>query len=281
MVSVSNNSLKLVETNWRIFATFSNDISTPGHIEFPLLSTQGPTVLSLQLPCVEWDARLLSLVRDKVVESGLGVEFLPGSILSRQASTDTLQDILASIQLPSTQAMPVTSNQHGLAILDTFTQSCQEVRQVVTPGQEEVSVSVHSALPAVRTSLGKPAEFSVLAVSGKIASVKCGDQPDTASADLVEHDVITTGDLCLYSDGTIKYRAVVTDISEEHAEAWLLDTGVSVVCDPTELYKMPTELSTHPPAVLSVRVAGEHSLVVGDTTTGTLAVVDSQLVLGV
>ena len=283
MVSVSNNSLKLVETKWKICATFSSEEPDSNPINFPLLTSQGSgasTVLSLQLPRIDWSPSQLSMLRDKVVEAGLGILFLPGGIISKLDTPLTLQDILASLDLPSPTQTAAATNHHQLTNLQSFTESRKGGEQEVTPGQEEISVSVHPGLPPVKVVSGKSCTYTVLAVTGNIATVQCGNLPDTALVDLTDQGNVSVGDLCLYSDGTDKHRAAVRDVSEEHAEVWLVDKGFSVVCDPTELFTISTELCSQPPAVVSVHLVGDVSLAVGDATA-IMQVVNDELVMRV
>ena len=139
---------------------------------------------------------------------------------------------------------------------------------------------MHPGLPPVKVVSGKSCTYTVLAVTGNIATVQCGNSPDAALVDLTDQGNVSVGDLCLYSDGTDKHRAAVRDVSEEHAEVWLVDKGFSVVCDPTELFTISTELCSQPPAVVSVHLVGDVSLAVGDTTA-IMQVVNDELVMRV
>jgi len=266
-------------TNWRICASFANENSASGTINFPLLSNQdskSSIILSLQLPLGHWDSSLLSNLRDKVVEAGLGVVFLPGGIISKLDIPLTLQDILEKIDLPAkTHQARAVDNHHKLTNLQSFTKLSREVMQEITLNQEEISVRVHSSLPAVKLVHGRSCQYTVLAVTENMATIKCGSLPDIKIA---EAGTVCAGDLCLYNDSNINHRAVVKDISEEHAEVWLVDKGLEVICDPTELFAITTELCSKPPTVVCVDHVGKHSLEVGEAT-GTMLVVDKKLVM--
>jgi len=283
MVSVSNNSLKLVETYWKISAKFSNEDPTPCPVDFPLLSShlaKASTVLSIQLPSVAWSSSLLSTVRDLVLQAGLQVVFQSGSIVSKPDNTDTLQHILSKLDLPSTDTPPqAVASHNSLTILQSFTEDSHEISQQVTSAGEETSVCVHPALPSLKVVTDKACQYSVVAVAGKIAALKCGEMPNIPHADLTMKDSVATGELCLYSDGSTSHRAVVTDISEEFADVWLVDTGVTVVCDPTELFTIPPVFCSQHPAVFSVSIAGDQSLAAGESVTGTVSVQAGGLVL--
>merc|ERR1719318_1392879 len=218
LVSVSNNSLKLVETIWKISATFSNKNLTPCPLSFPLLSTQetkAATVLSIQLPSVRWSSSLLSQVRDLVLQAALQVIFHPGSIVSKPDKVDTLEDILTNLDILSIESYPqAVTAAPKLSILQSFTEDSHEITQTVTAG-EETTVTVHSGLPGVKVVAGTACQYTVVAVTGTIATIKCGEKPVMSLPGVPLAHSAAAGDLCLYSgDGSTNHRAVVTDISE-------------------------------------------------------------------
>eukprot|EP00092_Neocalanus_flemingeri_P005677 GFUD01006115.1.p1 GENE.GFUD01006115.1~~GFUD01006115.1.p1 ORF type:complete len:1336 (-),score=537.20 GFUD01006115.1:224-4036(-) len=309
LVSVSNNSLKLVETNWKISASFSSEKLAPSPLNFPLLFTQDPTLLSItkhttllsiQLPLISWSSCLLSQVRDLVVQAGLQVVFHPGSIVSRTYSIVELPDILSKLDLFATTGLPpaVTAVSTKLSFLQSFTEDRQDPdhTQQVTGGDQttvtvhptlpshQTTVTVHPTLPSLLVVTDTDCQYHVVAVAGTVAALRYGDRPGNTlpHSDTTQQALLTNtavGDLCLYTDGITDHRAVVTDISEEHSDVWLVDTGVAVVCDPTELFTIPTNLCTQPPAVFTVNIRGSHSLVAGDDITGKVTVADSGLEL--
>jgi len=214
------------------------------------------------------------------VEAGLGVMFLPGGIASKLETPLTLQDILASLDLSTPLQTPASSNHHKLTNLQSFTEPSKGGGQEVALGQEEISVSVHPGLPPVKFVPGISCKYTVLAVDGNMATIQCGNSPDTALADLTALGSVSAGGLSLYNDGTNKHRVVVREASDEHAEVLLVDKGSVVVCDPTELFTISTELFSQPPAVVSARLVGDDGLEAGDTTA-TMQVVDAELVMNV
>lgn len=228
-----------------------------------------------------WSSSLLSQVRDLVFQAALQVVFHPGSIVSKPDKVDTLEDILSRLDLPSLETYPQTVTAAPmLSILKSFTEDIHEFTQQVTAG-DETTVIVHSGLPGVKVVTGSACQYSVVAVAGTVATIKCGDKPHISLPELPLPHNAAAGDLCLFSEGTTSHRAVLTDISEYFADVWLIDTGVSIVCDPTELFSIPTELCSQPPAVFTVIMAGEHSLAGGDRVTGTVSVAGGGLVLQV
>ena len=147
---------------------------------------------------------------------------------------------------------------------------------------EQTAVIVHSSLPSLKVK-GTSCQYNVVTVAGNVATLQYGDSPTATALPSTQDQALftnaATGDLCLYSDGTASHRAVVTDISEEYADVWLVDKGVAVVCDPSELFTIPKDFCSEPPAVFTVNIKGVHSLTAGNSITGKVVAVDGGLEL--
>jgi len=277
MVSVSNNSLKLVHTNWKISPTFLDEEPATTLINFPLLSPSGPNVtkvLSINLPSMYWSSLLLSQVRDLVLQAGLQIVFHHGSIMSKAQTPISLVDILTTLDVSSTKDLSsAVTAVPKLPILHSFTEPSQEssrTQQVTAGDQKYTVVSVHPDLPSLQVVTDTTCQYFVVAVAGTEATLHCGDKPATPLPCPYDSSLLSsaaTGDLCIYRDGSDSHRGVVTDMSEEHADVWLVDTGLAVVCHPTELFTLPSDSISHPPAVFTANITRQHSLAAGDIIT--------------
>jgi len=261
-VTVSNNSLRLVETSWSSSVVFSSQSSS---FSFESLPFTGDTYsLNLSLPTHKsWTASLLSAVRNKVVQAGLKVCFGTDFIVLPEEEKLNLDQIIDSFGTTHNTDVPGTKRKMPVFLLDCLTEDPVSVApgQVCEEKDGEFLVKQHPLLPEVKIPCGQNF-FNVVKKGKNMVVVSTKEQKEVrdevkaaASANKLSENIeenYSTGDLCMYFDGKENHRAIIADSSLDSLEIHLLDSGISVICVHEELSAFPPGLLPLPPTVLSV-----------------------------
>ena len=278
----SANTIKMVELSLRVSPTFSHS----GEVELTSQLTLSPDedkVLSVRLPEGTWTSNSLSQAREMLLQTALGLSVSDNNLVTK--SYELPCDLVESLGVTSHPEVECRASHRMDNVASTlFRPSTLEVGSLEVASQDEnISVSSYSELvPLLLSSTEELLTVVDLSEDSQAILKKKSSVARFQVSDLESAVSVETSKIYLYKeDEDSLVRVFVKRVSDENlvADVRVIDTGRTILCQPSELYQLTSELCKVPAALLQAKIITERTLTVGDELNGKLVASDNKLEL--